>query len=316
MIREFAVALGLIILIAVPSAVAATTPDTAPVWTATLAEENVSHGNPIQIIVGGPVNGTFSVAVEAQPFNYTVPIFSGDYTIPKQNNTTFNSLLVSYPTSTLYGGYLILVTNISYNINIATDIVYVVPDVTGITNNLQTIWQDLNITTARELALLGVETQQEQQIEELFWVIVGETAIFIVVFTLSRPGLANRRWGRKILQALHDAFFEPTMQEAREGVTGPRNIPAPDPRSIFFSKLFPDCDTCQIPQWEERIQRHLRQDHRIPNPKLGEHYEVKPSAVRLVLQKRATIEPSQKKLQDAVDHLRLDFSDLEGGGSN
>jgi hypothetical protein len=317
MIREAAVALAFVVLIAVPTGAA--TPQVAPLWTATPLATNVTYGQPIQIIVGGPVNGTFNITLEGQPFNRSPAIVAQTYRIPQSNKSSpAGTLLVSIPTRPLYyGGFIVLVRNVTFNLVFSSPVFYIVNPIndTALQNNLYLIWEELNVTAARELSLLYQQSLQEDQIEELFWAMIVLTCIFMATVIITRTGAANRRWGKRIRAAFHNAFYGPAMEESVEGQSVNREVPAPDETRVMVSRLYPTCVQCATPQSTEEIVLHLRQDHRVREPKEGRDFEVKPSAVKTVILRRPGHEPSERLLRDAIDELDVDFSDLPGGAN-
>ena len=317
MIRESLAALALVILIAAPTSVAA--PQASqPTWSVTQVAQNVSYGSPIQLIVSGPANGTFNATLEGQPFNRSEPIYVETFTMPNAtgNSSKAVSIIVSFPTRPLYyGGFLVLVANTSLGLGISAMVYYVVNPVndTNVQNNLGVVWEELNITTARELALLYQQGLLEQQLEELFWVMIAIVVLFMSTVIVTRTGAANRRWGKRLRAMFHNAFYEPNMSESIEGRTIKREIPPSDETRVWVSKLFPDCEMCQTPNTEPGIALHLRQDHRVPEPKRGRDYEIKAAAVKTAVMKRAGQEPAERKLRDAIEEMPMDFSDVTGG---
>jgi len=316
MLREAALAFALVILIAVPTATAAPAAGPPP-WKIVVADQNVSLGTPITFFVYGPLNGTFNVTLTPLFFNTTVPVFFHTYTMP--NGTATNksnpSMLVSIPTRALtYGGYQLVVTNLTLHIGVGTETFYMASaqNDTVLAEELTTVWEEINITSLRELSLLYEQTQLEYQVEELFWVCVAEFIVFAFLVVVTRTGAANRRWGRVIRRWGHDLIYGRTDSDPWAGGEPPNPVPQPDIRRVWKSKLFPECDTCVTPTSYEEKVLHLRQDHRVPHPKVPRDLYKSIPDVKLAMSKLDKQEPAPAKLEDALDEIPGDaFEDLE-----
>lgn len=315
-VRRVWLAAILILVLAVP-AVSATP---APIhhtynWAGTLVGKNVSLGSDIKVLVFGPPNGTFNISVEGQPFNHTFPILSQAFSLPNKttNSTTGASMLVSIPTPQkefTYGGYEIRMENTTDAMPFGYfDVTLVSPvNDTKLASNVAVLWLYLNISLARERSLLNQQGLLENQVEELFWVVIGAVILNVAIVTITRSPVSRTRFAKAVRRGFHGAFYENNDSDPWSADSGlPNEIPVVDPTRIWVSRLYPDCDECSIPTSQSEKILHLKKAHRLAAPIFPRDYEKFDDAIKMAVSKRTDSQPSPRKLREELAEFPKDY---------
>lgn len=259
MIRETCVALALVVLMAGGSVMASSVPG-APQWSFNLTQNSVPTGNPILIDVFGPPNGTFSVAVNPEPFNSSQPVFDQVYQEPAHPSLANGTSSAEVQINTTYiaiEAYQITVAN-SQGVHIGTPALVFVTIGTPtqiLEAQIVQLQYDLSENASRVKSLLYEQTILESYDAYAVGTAAAFFAIttFLIVFT--RTAAAESRLGKKLRKAGRSLTFGgPGYIDHTGGFEVPEEPPRPDPEKIWVANL---CDICRLPHTRPKLIEHL-----------------------------------------------------------
>lgn len=289
---------------------------TIPAWGAVAGMTQVPMGLPMSLIVYGPPNSSFHVAVNEQPFNSSLPVTMNDYRLPNTASDPAGQafLNLSLPTRDLdLGPAQVRVWNDTVGSFSWTEFRIVDPvNTTNLWLIVQQLWQDANTSQTRQIALLyaqGQQTAMWQTMAVVFGIGWG-SFIFHWVFGYSGIGgstsfgLRYRRFWHLVGYAKD--YVGPYMDT---GEKYPDPVVSPETTSV--SRFFPDCGICPIPTSEAEKVDHLIAEHHIPNPQRGLHYERDWREVRRRRQTDKVARPDPARVRQAARESVL--SDGFGG---
>lgn len=305
MLRGILVASAVLVLLSAGLVSASPAPSAPVSWSATPVVRNVSLGDPIQIIVKGPANGSFFVSAEAEPFNHTYPLFNSTYGLPAGPLDEAKSVLVTIPTTDFsYGPYLIAVVNATELFTVAYIPFLVVNplNATTVNGDLSFIWAELNYTQAREISLRDQNYALQGQVEEYFWISIGEFILLVAVVVVTKTGVSNTRFGKAIRRFIRGLVYGDMNSDPWKAGGNPSEIinPPMDPTRSYTSDLYPTCDACTTLTTEGDKVLHLRQDHGIPNPRSPRDYYRFLPAVRAAVERRPDPQPRIAAVRQAL----------------
>ncbi len=258
MLRETVLAVGLVALVAL-SANALAAP--VPGWSAAPVSNSVPLGSQLAVMVTGPPNGTFVIAVNVQPFNSSLPpveavamrlppraeLANGSAVGEAELNTTalgIETVEVSVSNATLgtFGVFYIAITATVSS--------------TLIENQIVQLQYDLMENASRVDSLLGL---QENVKNWAIYTVAVAAALFAVETLLvastwdTRPSAWLRRRGKSFLKGERGISHTGSW-------TIDETVEAPDVRAVFVA---PDmaCEVCDIPQQYARKVRHIVEAH-------------------------------------------------------
>jgi hypothetical protein len=173
--------LALVILVGVVGT--GPTSGAAPVWTAEF-DHAVAYGQFINGNVTGPAGGSFSLTVNAQPFNGSTPIIAETYHM-SANQTKFNLTIPTAPLT--LGEFQLTVASISDTTGAATvfftQVIQILDplNATQVNQELYQLNQELAALESQVLGLAGMEGRIQLQNDLLFWVFFGLFILFTFI---------------------------------------------------------------------------------------------------------------------------------------
>lgn len=304
-----AFALGLLVVLAVPTGTGADAPVT---WQAYEDAYHIPLGMPIQLDVVGPPGGYFNVQLNEQPYNYSAPVLVNSYQLPTSPNATgFAQLNVSIQTTTFnIGGMMATVSNgttgpFEYLPLLITESV----NTTYLQQQLQEL--EFNYTILQErLVAAGYAISNANQ---NYWfnviVFLIGWAVVLVAIVVTRTRHADRKWGLKL-----KAFGHWLITEKLGAYFGdPDDIQQtpPDPDRCWVSPMFPKCAVCRTPRYREDLVRHLQlkvnpdktPGHAIANPTEPDFMIRSRSVLRDTAVRRDAEPPNARLMQKRIAGL-------------
>lgn len=263
--------LGFVLLILIgPSALNATAPP-APLWSAQFLPA-VGYGDYLDGNVTGPVNGTFFLMLNAEPFNLTPPIY--DVTERMGSRTVLN---LSLPTDELTLGMfqLTLLNGSSSTGNRTVFYRHAIQVLDPL--NATYVNQQIYLLEAQAQALEGQiqglsndVNQLTLQNDILFWVFFA-LFIFIILGEVIKEWLrGNRRRWRQVRAGWFGLWHRPPIQTYSPDI---------DPIEVVTQRGDEDrkyvsgyCADCKKLHTEGRIVEHLMSAHGRVEPKEGMDY--------------------------------------------
>ena len=312
MLRETVLAVGLVALVAL-SANALAAP--VPGWSAAPVSNSVPLGSQLAVMVTGPPNGTFVIALNVQPFNSSLPpveavamrlpavaaLANGSAVGEAELNTTtlgIETVEVSVSNATLgtFGIFYIAVTATVSS--------------TFIENQVLQLQYDLMENASRVDSLLGLQ----QNVKNWAAYTVGVAVVLFAIETLlvvstwdTRPSAWLRKRGRSFLKGERGVSHTGSW-------TIEETVEAPDVRAVFVA---PDmaCEVCDIPQQYARKVQHIVKAHGLSEDEAALHVHADRRAEeRAAAAIRSTASASASAASAAADGApapaRIDVGDL------
>jgi hypothetical protein len=284
MLRETIVAASLVVLlIFAPIGQGASVPEP---WKVIFTEATVALGSPILVTVEGPARGWFETNVTEAPFNHSYPIVSFGSVLP--NSTIGGGIAVvnlTIPTIPFtLGEYQIVISAPSdpSNTTILSTTFEVVNNVNITLLEAEYAEMLQNWTNANDI-LGNLRTdlaQQEVWTQFLEFSVLAETILFVFVMSITRTGLGETEYGRRI-RRFFGGLIRGTPFREFDAWGIDRENPTKNPLRIYRSWY---CRSCRvIDRTKEEIERHLQSkcsNIRIEKPLLNVHYAISTDAVR------------------------------------
>lgn len=242
-------------------------------WTSSHPASEVALGGNLYLTVSGPPNGTFSVAVYPQPFNYSQAIESFSFNLTNQTNATgYAEGIATIPSAGMYlnGLYELRVWNDT--VGVFSESVVMVAlggNLSQINNRLNS--SDLNgsVGSARQSSLLAHQGMED------FWnifAVAGSwsvSGIVILVLVVTRTRVGATPLGRRA------RAFGTSLISRTEGVHFGDEVPIEtddNPEAVWKCPVFRECIACRTRQTYQSLEWHLQHPTTesghdpIPNP--------------------------------------------------
>lgn len=291
-------------------------------WTAFAVQSDVPSGEPIFLYVYGPASGTFSVAINEQPFNATPPVSDLTYQLPNETNSTgYAELNVSIPTTMLdYGGLQVTISNATVGPFEFIPMLITEPvNTTTLYKMVESLTFNYTILKDRQTSLQDHQGQEDQ---DYFFnnitTVVGVVLIFLALI-ITRSRASERQFATRIRAWGHRNTHETVG--AHFGDLTEKRVSLPDPDKIWFCPMFPSCTTCRTPQYKDALIAHLTATvnddgspgHQVRDPSEPYFLSKHRPTVREVAARSAGIEPDAGLLASKISKLPPDLlSDLGG----
>lgn len=269
--REIAL-IGCLALLMLLLPAAASAQPGPPAWNARTVMANVPLGSPVEVLVTGPPNGTFSVQLSEYPFNQSVPVASGTFVLPDaaslpndtaegvaKLNTTYlgietDQIAVSESGATFAFGIV--------NITVPLNDSYLADEVENLS-------YEVAIDNLREQSLLYATAQEETDLIVSVAVTVVSAAAVALVFLFTRSALGETRPIRRLQRLGHAVSHSKGYIQN----TGPAEIPLrrapPTTRANYYCRL---CLASGFTR--EEVIQHNRSVESVKEPKLNRDYAV------------------------------------------
>lgn len=294
-----------------------------PGWTLVAPPAQIAFGQPIDFSILGPPGQQVTVAVNAQPYNLSVPIFTNSYTMPETLvNGTASTLNLSIPSTLFDLGRYQLTVQAATGLVLGQPVIELVSPLnfSALPGELATIWATLNATLAEyantNAALAATQTDYFVSVAANF----AFGFIIIVFLTFTRTRAADTRWGDRLRRFGQRLGWGDSGVRFGYDTESPRDVPPVNPAATFVGKMYPSCPRCTVFQTEAQIIQHYRAPitpdpkttgHNVPVPIRGIHYTVSNSMRRIVTRARSDADPEPGKLRliltDPSRPLRVDM---------
>lgn len=255
MLRELLLALALVaVVVTVPALASA---QATPGWSAAIANYSVPLGNPIDVQVMGPPNGSYAVVVNVQPFNSSAPAYANVSRLPATASLANGSALAEFQVPTANLGIetvMLTLTNTSGG-TFATFYVALNDQGGPIEAQVQQLAYEQLVLNAREQSLLYTQGQYRDWM--LFTVAVSLTATGanIALTYLTRTAAQEKRLVKAMKRSAARVTERDIGVSAMPGVDEPEYFLMADPRALFA--VAPEiCDACRIPRTRPAAFQH------------------------------------------------------------
>jgi hypothetical protein len=304
-IKEAAVALFLVGLVAVGGA-GAVAPSS---WSVSFPEEAIPWETPIVFDVYGPVGAEFSVNITAQPYNAsTSSVFDHQFAIPNPGGEVESSLNLTIPTSTFdIDPYHLWIGNGSATIfETAFSIVEPV-NASVLDQEYGELEENLSIANDRINSLLADEQNEVFLVSILEYTVVAMVVIVVPAFLLTRTGIGDREYGRRIRLFFSKLWYGSPFREMDAAAIDDERLDT-NPMRVYRCTLS-RARTCKtIDRTKEEIENHVRNEHGVANPRLNVHFAVSQKTTRRMRQRFETKYPLTKQGRAAQREPVVDLS--------
>lgn len=274
-----------IVVLCLPGWVHAAGPAEQVGWSVSAGPAQIPQGPPVEFNVTGPANTTFVLQVDAQPFNYSAPVFEAQANTSAPINSSVGWAVMTMPSSTV-PAQLYQVSIVVHQVAANRTYFLLVPAFNA-TNQEAEIGQ-LQLELAQDenrITYQGELIDSQGKILNAFYVIIPSALLImgsLVLYARYGPVVTSRI--HALWAWLHHVAFWTTSPP---GFTNNAAGPPPDyveavvPQKRFSGNL---CRECRGLWTEAGIVNHLVQRHRNvlgpAGPVLGTHYVLDREAVR------------------------------------
>ena len=267
MIREVSLALGLVACaICIPGIVNAAS-DPPPNFYFSIINQNVPLGAPLLLQVVGPPNGTFSVALNPEPFNTSQPVYDRLYQLPAttelSNGSSVGEVSINTSLFAIAAYEVKLASSNSTVFGTSTVFITTGVDATALLAEIEQLQYGAEENASRITSLLYMQGQL--QTENLFVVSLAVVLFGIILFLIiaTRTAAGEKRFLKSLKRFASKVAFS-GKAGMTSGEAGPWEVAERDPKinpeKVWVAGL---CGGCELRHTRAALLLHMRNVHRM-----------------------------------------------------